>query len=165
MTRLTLILTIRPHDAIIINEDKQQSAMSEVDLKSKVGCFLLKSPQVVLGTSRRLEVDLGSLLYQVGSDWHIKVTPRSTYDNRYSKFKEKRLRGAPVLRSQNHDRKLVLKRLQEITIETKTFIVEVAAGDLFQKGRLRMFSCKIWKTKPDTKNLRPGVNNINPKPR
>src|SRR6218665_842443 len=77
MTRLTLILTIRPHDAIIINEDKQQSAMSEVDLKSKVGCFLLKSPQLVLGTSRRLEVDLGSLLYQVGSDWHIKVTPTS----------------------------------------------------------------------------------------
>jgi len=51
--------------------------MSEVDLKSKVGCFLPKSPQVVLGTSRRLEVDLGSLLYQVGSDWHTKVAPRS----------------------------------------------------------------------------------------
>jgi len=47
-------------------------------LKSKVGCFLSKSPQVVLGTSRRLEVDLGSLLYQVGSDWHSKVTPRSS---------------------------------------------------------------------------------------
>jgi len=31
-----IILTLRPHDAIIINEDKQQSAMSEVDLKSKV---------------------------------------------------------------------------------------------------------------------------------
>jgi len=50
--------------------------MSEVDLKSKVGCFWLKSPQVVLCTSR--EVDLGSLLYQVGSDWHTKVGPRST---------------------------------------------------------------------------------------
>ena len=63
------LLTVRPHDAIIIglNEDKQQSAMSEVDLKSKFGCFLPKSPQVVLGTSRRLEVDLGSLLYQVAS--------------------------------------------------------------------------------------------------
>src|SRR6218665_1135866 len=79
MTTLALILTRRPHDAIIINEDKQQSAMSEVDLKSKVGCFLPKSPQVVLGTSRRLEGDLGSLLYQVGSDWHTKVTPRATY--------------------------------------------------------------------------------------
>ena len=78
MTTLTLILTLPPHDAIIINQDKQQSAMSEVDLKSKVGCFLPKSPQVVLGTSRRLEVDLGSLLYQVGSDWHTKVAPRST---------------------------------------------------------------------------------------
>jgi len=47
----------RPHDAIIINEDKQQSELSEVDLKSEVGnCSLPKSPQVVLGTSRRLEV-------------------------------------------------------------------------------------------------------------
>jgi len=64
MTTLTLILTLRPHDAIIINEDKQQSVMSEVDLKSKVGCFFPKSAQVVLGTSRRLKVDLGSLLYQ-----------------------------------------------------------------------------------------------------
>src|SRR6218665_4209244 len=73
-----LILTLRPHGAIIIKEDKQQRAMSEVDLKSKVGCFLPKSPQVVLSTSRRLEVDLGSLLYQVGSDWHTKVAPRST---------------------------------------------------------------------------------------
>jgi len=36
MTTLTLILTLRPHDAIIINEDKQQSVMSEDDLKSKV---------------------------------------------------------------------------------------------------------------------------------
>ena len=79
MTTLTLILTLRPYDAIIINEEKQQSAMYEVDLKSKVGCFLPKSPQVVLGTSRRLEVDLGSLLYQVGSDWHTKVAPRSSY--------------------------------------------------------------------------------------
>src|SRR6218665_2906495 len=77
MTTLTLILTLRPHDAIIINEDKQQRAMSEVDLKSKVGSFLPKLPQVVLGTSRRLEVDLGSLLNQVGSDWHTKVPPRS----------------------------------------------------------------------------------------
>src|SRR6218665_310590 len=51
--------------------------MSEVDLKSKVGYFLPKSPQVVLGTSRRLEVDFGSLLYQVGSDWQTKVIPRS----------------------------------------------------------------------------------------
>ena len=68
MTTLTLILTLRPYDAIIINEDEQQSAMSEVDLKSEVESqlFLPKSPQVVLGTSRRLEVDLGSLLYQVG---------------------------------------------------------------------------------------------------
>ena len=73
-----LILTLRPHDTIIINEDIQQSAMSEVNLKSKVGCFLPKSPQVVSGTSSRLEVDLESLLYQVGSDWHIKVAPRST---------------------------------------------------------------------------------------
>jgi len=48
-------------------------------LKSKVGCFLPKSPQVVLGTSRRLEVDLGSLLNQVGSDWHTKVIPRSRH--------------------------------------------------------------------------------------
>jgi len=47
MTTLTLILTLRPHDAIVINADKQQGAMSEVDLKSKVGCFLPKSPQVV----------------------------------------------------------------------------------------------------------------------
>jgi|SRR6218665_107420 len=77
MTTLTLILTLRPRDAIIINEDKQQSAMSEVDLKSKVSCFLPKSPQVVLGTSHRLEVDLGSFLYRVGSDWHTKVAPRS----------------------------------------------------------------------------------------
>src|SRR6218665_3683075 len=74
---LTLILTLRPHDAIIINKDNQQSAMSEVDLKSKVGCFLPKSPQVVLGTSRRLEFDFESLSYQVGSDWHTKVAPRS----------------------------------------------------------------------------------------
>src|SRR6218665_524141 len=37
-----------------------------------------KSPQVVSGKIRRLEVDVGSLLYQVGSDWHTKVTPRST---------------------------------------------------------------------------------------
>jgi len=59
MTTLTLILTLRPHEAIIIKEEKQQSAMSEVDLKSKVGCFLPKPPKVVLGTSRRLEVDLG----------------------------------------------------------------------------------------------------------
>ena len=79
MTTLTLILTLRPHIAIIINKDKQESAMSEVDLKSKVGCFLPKSPQVILGTSRRLEVDLGSLLYQVGTDWHTKVTPRSNF--------------------------------------------------------------------------------------
>ena len=80
MTTLTLILNLRPHNAIIINEDKQQSAMSEVDFKSKVGCFLPKSPQAVLGTSRQLEVDLGSLLYRVGSDWHTKVhvAPRST---------------------------------------------------------------------------------------
>jgi len=62
---LILGLTLRPNDAIIIDEDKQQRAMSEVDLKSKVGCFLPKSSQVVLGTSRRLEVDLGSLLYQL----------------------------------------------------------------------------------------------------
>jgi len=48
-------------------------------LKSKVGCFLPKSPQVVLGSSRRLEVDLGSLVYQVGSDWNTKVTPRSNH--------------------------------------------------------------------------------------
>ena len=79
VTTLTLILTIRPHDPIIINEDKQQSAMPEVDLKSKVGCSLPKSPQVVLGTSRRLEVDLGSLLYQVESDWHTKVAPKSNH--------------------------------------------------------------------------------------
>jgi len=50
--------------------------MSQVDLKSKVGCFLPKSSQVVLGTSRRLEVDLGSVLYQVESDWHTKVARR-----------------------------------------------------------------------------------------
>ena len=75
MTTLTLILTLRPHDAITMNEDKQVSC--EVDFKSKVGCFLPKSPKVVLGKSRRLEVDLGSLLYQVGSDWHTKVAPRS----------------------------------------------------------------------------------------
>ena len=80
MTTLTLILTLRSYDAIIINEDKQQSAMLEVDLKSKVGCFLPKSPQGVLGTSRRLVVDLGSLLCQVGSDWHTKVAPRSTFN-------------------------------------------------------------------------------------
>src|SRR6218665_1436337 len=89
MTTLTLKLTLRPYDAIIINEDrpKQQRAMSEVDLKSKVGCFLPKSPHVVLGTSRRLEVDLGSLLYQVGSDWHSKVTPRSNSDSQTDIFK------------------------------------------------------------------------------
>jgi len=74
MTTLTLIgptilLTLRPHDPVITNEDKQQSAISEVDLKSKVGCFLPKSSKVVLITSRRLEVDLGSVLYEVGSDW------------------------------------------------------------------------------------------------
>src|SRR6218665_96370 len=63
-----------------MNENKQQT-VSEVDLKSKVGCFLPKSPQVILGTSCRLEVDLGSLLYQVGSDWHTKVAPRSTHIN------------------------------------------------------------------------------------
>src|SRR6218665_1853074 len=91
MTRLTLILTIRPHDAIIINEDKQQSAMSEVDLKSKVGCFLPKSPQVVLGTSRRLEVDLGSLLYQVGSDWHTKVAPRSSSAKSFTTFTKRQV--------------------------------------------------------------------------
>ena len=66
MTTLTVILTLRPHDAIIADEDKQQSVLSEVDLKSKVGCFLPKSPQVVLGTSRRLEVDLGSLFLPSG---------------------------------------------------------------------------------------------------
>src|SRR6218665_3181864 len=82
MTTLTLILTLRPHDVIIINEDKQ-NAMSGVDLKSKVDCFLPKPPQVVLGTSRRLEVDLGSLLYQVGLNWHTKVTPRSTHAHNY----------------------------------------------------------------------------------
>ena len=62
--------------------------MSEVDfdLKSKVGCFLLKSPQIVLGTSRRLEVDLGSVLYQVGSDWHTKVAPRSNHGYNQEKF-------------------------------------------------------------------------------
>ena len=61
MTTLTLVLTLKPNDAIVINEDKQQNAMSEIDVKSKVGCFLPKSPQAVglLGTSRRLEVDLG----------------------------------------------------------------------------------------------------------
>ena len=77
--RLMTTLTLRPHDAIIIglNEDKQ-SAMSEVDLKLKVGCFLTKSPQVVVGTSHRLEVDLGSLLYKVGSGWYTKVAPRSS---------------------------------------------------------------------------------------
>src|SRR6218665_3951671 len=63
MTTLILILILRPHDAIIINKDKQQSAMSEVRL-SKVGCFLLKSNQVVLDTSLQLEVDLGSVVYQ-----------------------------------------------------------------------------------------------------
>ena len=89
MTTLTLILTLRPHDAIIINADKQQSAMSEVDLKSKVGFFLPKSPQVVLGTSRRLEVDLGPLFYQVGSDWCTKVAPRST---RYSRASIKNIK-------------------------------------------------------------------------
>ena len=52
--------------------------MKEVELKCKVGCFLSKSPQVVLGTSRLLLADLGSLLYQVGSNWHTKVSPRST---------------------------------------------------------------------------------------
>jgi len=46
MITLTLILTLRPHVAILVNEDKQQSAMSEVDLKSKVDCFLPKSPQL-----------------------------------------------------------------------------------------------------------------------
>jgi len=34
---LMTILTPTPHDAIVINEDKPQSAMSEVDFKSKVG--------------------------------------------------------------------------------------------------------------------------------
>src|SRR6218665_351001 len=71
--------TLRPRDAIIINEEKQQSAMSEVDLKSEVSCFLPKSSQVDLGTSHRLKVDLGSVFYQVWSDWHTKVTPRSKH--------------------------------------------------------------------------------------
>ena len=49
--------------------------------KSKVGCLLPKSPQVVLGTSRRLEVDLGSHFYQVGSDSYTKVAPRPSGDH------------------------------------------------------------------------------------
>ena len=51
--------------------------MLEVDLKSKVGWFFAKSNQVVLVPSRRLQVDLGSIWDQVGSDWHTKVTPTS----------------------------------------------------------------------------------------
>jgi len=49
---------------------------SEVDWKSKFGFF---PSQVVLDTSRRLEVDLGSLWYQVGSNWHTKVAPTSSH--------------------------------------------------------------------------------------
>ena len=74
MTTLTLMLTLIPHYAIIINEDEHQSAKSEVDLKSKVGCFLSKSPQVILGTSRRPRflgcepMDSGTVFYS-SSDW------------------------------------------------------------------------------------------------
>jgi len=51
--------------------------MLEVDWKSKVGCLLPSRVKGVLVTSRRLEVDLGSVWYQVRSDWHTKVTPMS----------------------------------------------------------------------------------------
>jgi len=56
---------------------ENKSIMSEVDWKPKVGCFL---PRQVLDTSRRLQVDLGSLWYQVGLDWHTKVAPKSIWD-------------------------------------------------------------------------------------
>jgi len=32
---------------------------------------------------------MGSLLYQVGLDWHTKVAPMSSYDDRYSDYREK----------------------------------------------------------------------------
>jgi len=41
--------------------------------------FFAKSSQVVLDTSRRLEVDLESLWYQVGSDFQTKIDPVSNY--------------------------------------------------------------------------------------
>jgi len=59
--------------------------MSEVDWKPKVDCFFAKSSQVVSDISRRLQVDLGSLWCQVGSDWHTKVAPtssRKVYDQK-----------------------------------------------------------------------------------
>src|SRR6218665_322049 len=58
---------------------ENKSIMSQVDWKSKVGCFSAKSSQVVWDTSHRLQADLGSLSYQEGSDWHTIVAPLSRY--------------------------------------------------------------------------------------
>ena len=55
-------------------ETRLISFMPEVDWKSKVSCFFPKSSQVVLLKSGRLQVDLGSVWNQVGSDLHTKVT-------------------------------------------------------------------------------------------
>ena len=52
---------------------ENKSIVSEVDWKSKVGYFFPSR----LDTSRRLDVDFGSLWYQVGSHWHTKVSPTS----------------------------------------------------------------------------------------
>ena len=55
---------------------ENRSIKLEIDGKSKVGIFA-KSSQVVLDTSNRLEVDFGSLWYQVGSDWQTKAAHTS----------------------------------------------------------------------------------------
>ena len=66
----------------ILGKGATRSFISEVDFKSKVGCFGAKSSQVVLVTSRRLQVDFKSFYGQVESDLLTEVTPRSTsYDD------------------------------------------------------------------------------------
>ena len=57
----------------LVFKNKFMTQKSTGNQKSAVFC------QVVLDTSRRLEVDLGSLWYEVGSVWHTKVTSTSKY--------------------------------------------------------------------------------------
>ena len=72
----------------LIFENKSIAPKSGLEIKNGRKCTvsfrwlypkrLFLPSQVVLNTSRRREVDLGSLWYQVGSDWHTKVTPASS---------------------------------------------------------------------------------------
>ena len=64
---------------------ENKSIMSEVDWKSKVGCFLSSRFKCFFYTSPRLQVDLGSLWYQEGSDWRTKVAPSATYSGSLDK--------------------------------------------------------------------------------